>query len=304
MPLRIEEFAAETIVQGSSLLASSLGERLARIQERGTSSQRLLAEFVLRNPIRAAALSIEDLSRVTGLSTATLSRFAREIGFEGYADMRGSIAEAMQTVLDPVEKIRRRLQSEKGKAGSAELLDAVRTPLAGLDGIALDRQTRQVAGMIARARKVYVVGFGISAHIAAILTLGLEPYHRDVISVMEYGGTEVGAGRLMRIGSDDLMLAITFPRYSNEIQRLCRLANDRRSQIVVLTDSYASPIATLADEVLLATAAHPLLPSSMVSALAIVELIVSRVILADPCNADNATRLTEAMDGFLLRPEL
>jgi DNA-binding MurR/RpiR family transcriptional regulator len=99
--------------------------------------------------------------------------------------------------------------------------------------------------------------------------LGLQPFLASVTAVVEYGGTEVAAGRLMTIGPEDLLIAITFPRYASDVVRLAHYAKDRGAGIVALTDSPASPLMPIADEVLLAPSEHPVLSCSMVAAASI-----------------------------------
>jgi DNA-binding MurR/RpiR family transcriptional regulator len=147
------------------------------------------------------------------------------------------------------------------------------------------------------------MGFGISAHIAALLTLGIQPFCRQVINVVEYGGTEVAAGRLATIGEGDVLFAITFPRYANDVVHLTRYARDQRAQVIGLSDSVASPLARHAHELLVAPSDHPILSSSAVAAVAIIEAINASVMVSDRENIARAARLTEAISSYLLQPE-
>lgn len=148
------------------------------------------------------------------------------------------------------------------------------------------------------------MGFGLSAHVAAILVLGLQPFHPNVSAVVEYGGTEVAAGRLMGVGAGDVVIAITVPRYANDVVRLTEFARAQGAQIVAITDSTASPLCPLADELVLAPAAHPVLSSSMVASLAVAEAIVAATMLSDKDNAGRAERLTRAIASYLHRDGL
>ena len=61
------------------------------------------------------------------------------------------------------------------------------------------------AHKILAAKTVYTLGFGISAHLFAMLALDLQPFCSQAINVVEFGGTEVAAGRLMNIGPKGLL---------------------------------------------------------------------------------------------------
>ena len=100
-----------------------------------------------------------------------------------------------------------------------------------------------------------------------MLALDLQPFCRQLINVVEFGGTEVAAGRLMNIEKKDVLVVLSFPRYARDAIQLTSYARDRGAHVVALTDAMASPLVTLADDVLLATAHHPVISSSSVAAL-------------------------------------
>jgi len=56
--------------------------------------------------VHGSSQSIEDLAAASGVSTATLSRFARALGYGGYSELRAALADTLQGVLRPVEKLR------------------------------------------------------------------------------------------------------------------------------------------------------------------------------------------------------
>lgn len=281
------------------LSATPLGVALTAMMTTGSAGHRKLAEFILRHPIRVSALSIDDLAKASGVSAPTISRFARELDLGGFAELRTAVAEAMQTLLDPVAKLRLQLAQSGGQPRGTEMLAAIKNQLQQVDAGLVAWQTAAMARAISGARHVHVMGFGLSAHVAALIVLGLQPFCAGVSGVVEFGGTEVAAGRLMNIGPEDVLIAITFPRYASDVVRLARYARDRGAKVFALTDSAASPLAPLADIVLLAPAEHPTLSSSMVAAVAIAETLVATVMLSDPANAERAALLGEAISGYL-----
>lgn len=300
--MKINKSHAEATV-ADPLANSRLGRRLAELNSDGSASQRELAAYILRHPIMVAAAGIEDLARATGISAPTISRFVRELGLDGFAQLRSTLAEALQSVLDPVAKLREQLGGTSGRTPAGATFDAARAQFSLLDAAETDRQCHRIAARVGKARSVHVMGFGLSAHVAGLLVLGLQPFHPAVAGVVEFGGTEVAAGRLMAIDRRDLLIAITFPRYATDIVNLTRFARDKGAAIAAITDSMASPIAPLADDLVLAPSHQAVLPSSMVTAVAVVETIVSIVMLSDPENAQRADDLSKAISIYLFDPE-
>jgi DNA-binding MurR/RpiR family transcriptional regulator len=273
-------------------------------QARGANAN--IAEFLLRNPVRATALGIEELAAHIQTSTASLSRFARVMGYEGFAALRAGMAKALQDALEPVfypvEKLRGALQRPPSGGGNpvqAEGLQAtqsnVQLAVAGISPERLDAISRRILG----AQSVYTLGFGISSHLAAMLALDIQPFCVQCINVVEYGGTEVAAGRLMNIGKKDLLLAISFPRYASDAVTLTQYARDRGAHIVALTDSVASPLVALADDVLLAPCSHPVLSSSYAAAVVVAEALVASLMVGGNNHVEQAAKLTEAISAYL-----
>lgn len=290
----------DTDVGGTTFASSGLGRRLRALQGSGSTSNRLIAEHLLRNPVHGSSLSIEDMAAACGVSTATLSRFARALDHQGYPELRAALAEALQEVLRPVEKLRGALARQAGddplRAGLQDSLSNLRATAEGLDPAVLGRVARKLSA----ATTVYILGFGLSAHLAGLLTLGLQPFCRQLVNVVEYGGTEVAAGRLMNLEASDVLIAISFPRYATDAVHLTRFALDRGAGIVALTDSVASPLARLADELLIAQSSHPVLSASNVSALLVIEAIVTALMISNSANVEKAARLTEAISAYLV----
>lgn len=280
--------------------ASGLGLQLRELQVSGSASQRAIAEYLLRNPVRGASLSIEDLAGASGVSTATLSRFARTLAFSGFPELRAALADTLQAVLRPVEKLRGAFARAERDAPVREGLEDTLANLRGtaeeLDPAALGR----IVTILTQARCVYVMGFGLSSHIAGMLTLGLQPFCPQLVNVVEFGGTEIAAGRLMNLGPEDALISISFPRYAADAVHLTRFAADRKATIVTVTDSAASPLAPLASEVLIARSTHPVLSSSNVAALLVIEALVTALMVSNADNVAKAAQLTDVISTYLV----
>lgn len=286
--------------------SSPLGQRLQGVLSTGRGSNAVIADFLLRNPVRATAWGIEELAAQIHISTATLSRFARTLGFEGFAALRAAMAEALQTVMQPmfqpVEKLRDALERAVPDNTNPVLAESLQATLSNISstvaGLNLTR-LNAIAKRILEADTVYTLGFGLSAHLAAMLSLDLQPFCKQAINVVDFGGTEVAAGRLMNIGPNDLLLAISFPRYASDAITLTRYSRDRGARIVVLTDSVASPLVPWSHDVLLCAATHPVLSSSYSAAVVLCEALVTSLMLCGSNHVSQAEKLTGAISAYL-----
>lgn len=280
---------------------SPLGARLLDLQREASASNRAVADYLLRNPLRIPALGIEELATRAGVSTATLSRFARTLGFASYAELRHAVAETLQRMLQPVEKLRQSIEGRPSRERSP-VIEGLETTLANVRAAAQGlggEQLRPAVERIAHAAHVYTLGFGLSAHIAAILALDLQPFCNQLTNVVEFGGTEVAAGRLMNISSGDTLIVISVPRYASDAINLAQYARRRGATVIAITDSPASPLAPLADHLLLAPATHPVMSSSLSAALVVVEALVTTFMVSSRRNVEQAAKLTDAISAYL-----
>lgn len=287
---------------------SPLGFKLREVLADGRGSNVAIADFLLRNPVRATAWGIEELALNTQTSTATLSRFARTLGFDGYAALRSGMADALQhalqPVFQPVDKLRNALQrkDQSGRNSNPIIAESLEASVSNFQSAASSLNPAMLvatAHKILAAETVYTLGFGISAHLSAMLALDLQPFCRQAINVVEFGGTEVAAGRLMNIGPKDLLISISFPRYASDAVMLTRYARDRCAHVIALTDSMASPLAHWSHDVLLAPATHPVLSSSYTAALLVIEALVTSLMVSGDNQVAQAEKLTDAISAYL-----
>jgi DNA-binding MurR/RpiR family transcriptional regulator len=120
-----------------------------------------------------------------------------------------------------------------------------------------------------------------------------------VWTVSGEGGTEEAARRLARCGRGDVLLAISLPRYSKDTVRLADFARGRGAHVIAITDVAGAPLAGVAHSVLLAPAEHPIMPSSGVGALAVIEAIAGAVMRLKPDAVRIARELSELVASHL-----
>jgi DNA-binding MurR/RpiR family transcriptional regulator len=279
---------------------SSLGQSLLRVLAEGSASNRAIADYVLRNQVRVTALGIEELADACDVSTATISRFARDLGFKNYAAMRGAVAETLQSVLQPVEKLRSTIARRTSKVSPAlESLGYAEAAITATSRALAGTQIDRIGAVLTKARTVYVLGFGLSSFLAGALAMHLQPFCRHVVEVAASGGTEVAASHLATVTGKDVLVVISLPRYTLDAASLTRFARDAGATIVSITDSPASPLAELGHHVLYAHSAHPVLPSSSSAALAVIEALAVSLMTSNKANVAKAARHTEAIAAYL-----
>src|SRR5471032_3351132 len=178
-----------------ALAQSPLGLVLAGVLGQGSASHRSIANFVLRNPMRVTALKIEGMAEGCKVSTATISRFARDIGFANYAAMRSAVAETLHSEMQPVDKLRHTIENRTGSVWPGdESMEYALANLSSTRNAQSQAEMDEVVRKLSGAGVVYLLGFGLSSYLAGLLALHLQPFCAHVVEAAGQGGTEVAAG--------------------------------------------------------------------------------------------------------------
>jgi DNA-binding MurR/RpiR family transcriptional regulator len=235
-------------------------------------AEQRVAAAVLDDPAGAAGLSIQALAAQASTSTATVLRFCRAVGAEGYPQLRLALAgaAAAEAALDP--------ERPAGDIDAADSLDQVIAKIVHNEaralaetGAQLDRLAlRTAVDAIAGARRIDVVGIGASGLVALDLQQKL---HR--IGLMAFGWTDAHAAltAVALTGPSDVLVAISHSGTTTDVLEPLALATARGATTVGLTNFGGSPLASAAG-VVLTTAARELPLRSAATASRIAQLAV------------------------------
>jgi DNA-binding MurR/RpiR family transcriptional regulator len=253
-----------------------------------------VAQWMLRHTAQAATLGIEDIAQSCGSSPASVNRLARAAGYAGFSELKAQLALVMRDTIDPIHKLRG--EQDRGAPGSTAQYVAMGQ--ANLEKLKHDNSAEDIAEaakMLSTKGRIYVLGFGLTAHVCGWLADALTPFSHSVSALSVSGGTEQSASRMSTIGKGDVLIAISLPRYSKDTVHLARFARERGAKVIVIIDSHAAPLANEADLRLFVSAAHPVLPSSYVAVQLLCEAVVGEVMRRNPAAVSMAAELTESV---------
>ena len=151
----------------------SITARITQARMQLTPSHQQIADYVLKHPLQAATMPIDELAAAVGVSVATANRFARAIGLDGYPMLRAELVKGFEAMLAPVEKMRVRLE-KPGSAHDALLavLDESQNNIAATRAALEPAACEAAVQAIAAARRIYVLGYGASGWLAGMLEIG------------------------------------------------------------------------------------------------------------------------------------
>ena len=252
---------------------------LKTIEERMSSfskGQKLIASYISEHYDKAAYLTASKLGAIVGVSESTVVRFAIELGYEGYPDFQDSLRKLIRNRLTSFQRI----EVTNNLIGDGDVLEKVLT--SDMDKI---RRTMEEIdrGMFAEAidkmvgaKTIYILGVRSSSSLAGFLNYNFRMIFNDVKFVQTTSRSELFE-QIMSIGEQDVMIAISFPRYSKRIINAVEYARSKGANVVALTDSQVSPIAAYANQLLLAHSDMASFVDSLVAPLSIINAIVVAV---------------------------
>ncbi|MBQ8389035.1 MAG: MurR/RpiR family transcriptional regulator [Clostridia bacterium] len=241
-----------------------------------SKGQKRIAAYISENYDKAAYMTAAKLGSLVDVSESTVVRFANVLGFEGYPELQQAMKAYIRTRLTSFQRV----EITNKLIGDADILDKVL--LSDIDKIKhtlelVDRKSFNAAvEKIVSARKIYVIGMRSASSLAGFLTFGFRMMFDNVRFVQTTSGSEIFE-QLMDIGEEDVMLAISFPRYSKRIIDAVRYAKQAGADIVALTDGEGAPIAAHADQLLIAQSDMASFVDSLVAPLSIINAIIVAV---------------------------
>lgn len=244
-------------------------------QKYSTMSKRhkVLSDFVRENYDKAAFMNVEQLSRATGVSEATVVRFSAELGYEKFNQFQKALNDYAMSNLTSVQRMNRASQQYQDTDILTSVLetdiDRIRGTLANLDRNAFNG----AVDALISAKNIYIIGLRGSSALARFLEYYLNHIFSNVKLV---NGASVGDifEQMFRIGEGDVLIAFSLPRYSLRTIRAVRYAKKNNATIIGITDGENSPILGLCDFPLIAKTAMEAFVDSLVAPMSLINALV------------------------------
>lgn len=259
-----------------------------------SKGQKLIASFILENYDKAAYMTAAKMGALVGVSESTVVRFATQLGYAGYPEFQRSLQEVIRSKLTSVQRI----QVTNSRIGDGDVLESVLSADAEKISRTLEsvdrRSFAEAVDKIVRAKNIYIIGVRSSSSLAGFLNFNLRLIFNNVHFVQTTSGSEMFE-QLMHMGEGDVMIAISFPRYSKRIINAVEYARNVGADVIALTDSQSSPIAEYANQLLTAESDMASFVDSLVAPLSIINAIivgVSRV------KGEEISRQLEKLEGI------
>lgn len=241
-----------------------------------SKSQRYLANYIKDHYEKAAFMTAARLGAAVNVSESTVVRFAIEMGFEGYPEMQKELQNYSRSRLTTLQ----RLDIANDRFNDENLLknvmttdiDRIKATLENIDEESFNRAVEKIFS----ARRIYIFGAMSSGVLARFMDNYLQLAFDNVTNVRPINSSGI-LQQLIRIGSEDVFIAISFPRYYKNTTTATAYAKKSGANVIAITDSLSSPLAEFADELLLARSDMVSYADSLVAPLSLINALIAAV---------------------------
>lgn len=275
-------------------LTNRINERYSRMSK----GQKLLANYITDYYDKAVFLTASKLGEVVGVSESTVVRFAAQLGYKGYPDFQKSLEEMVHQKLSSVE----RMEAAYGRTSQSGILESVlRSDMEKIKGTLskIDPNAFELAvDTLLTAKRIYIIGIRSCAPLASFLAFYLNYMFDDVVLLHTNSSSELFE-QMVRIGKDDVIVGISFPRYSMRTLKALEFANNRNAKVITLTDNVHSPMNLYSSCNLIADSDMASIADSLVAPLSVINsLIVALCMRKQDEVADTFEKLEKIWDEY------
>lgn len=239
-----------------------------------SKGHRRIAEYIAQHYDKAIFMTAASLGAECGVSESTVVRFATALGYEGYPELRAALGSL----------VRQRLTSEQRFAIASNIREEdvftrvlqndehnLRKTVEGLSRKDFDEVVNRLLG----ARRIYVMGLRSAAPLAQFMYHYLHQILEDVVLVQNTTGDVFE--EIARIGEKDVLVGISFPRYSTRTLECMRFARQNGAQVVGMTDGDMSPLKEISDVCLCACTDMASFVDSLAAPMSVINALIVSV---------------------------
>lgn len=257
-----------------------------------SKSQKRIAEYITNHYDSASFMTAAKLASVVNVSESTVVRFASELGYEGYPEFQKALRELIKNKLTPVQ----RMEITSSKLGDGDLLKKV--VQSDIDKLKQTLDTvspvdfEKAVDALANASTVYILGARTCFSLASFIEVYLNMILDNVKIITANSASDVFE-QMHRIGSNDVLIAISYPRYSQRTFNGVQFASEKGAHIIAITDSSASPIVNYAEVSLIAECDLANFVDSLVAPLSLINALIVALVMR---NKDKSIEAFESLE--------
>jgi DNA-binding MurR/RpiR family transcriptional regulator len=229
----------------------SVQERLRGAMPELSSREARAARHLLANYPMAGLTTVAELAGQSGVSTATILRLVKRLGFPVYSEFQGALRSHIEeTLQSPLLRLGQHQAGElRTDSFFARFAESLTEHVRSLTELIPEKDFSRAVTLLSDPRRdVYLIGGRYSRHVAGYMADLLSAL-RARVHVIE-GQNESWPQRLLDIGRRSILVAFDVRRYQADVVDFVQAAADRGASVILLTDVWQSPASRSAQVVL------------------------------------------------------
>jgi len=248
-----------------------------------SQAQRKLLEYVLAHEEEAVFLKIGDLARQGKVSLATVSRLSRALGFRGFPEFQRELQRLFRHRLTTTSRLQNTVKKTAGEKNIlAKVLQNDMVNIAETLKQTSPAEFQRFVKSLASAARIVIVGLRSAHSLAVFMAVALEFLQKEVWLVQPGMGDMWD--RLTGLKKGDVVVGISFPRYTKQTVEVLRFAKAQGLKTLAITDTLLSPLAHYADHVLTARYKMDSFIESFTAAFSLINALVTALGIQSPQN--------------------
>ena len=258
-----------------------------------SKGQKRIALYIEEHYDKAAFMTASKLGETVGVSESTVVRFATELGYDGYPKLLKALQEMIRNKLTSVQRI----EVTSGRIGDGNVLDSVLNQDIEKIRRTIEETSHEdfarAVDEICAAKRIYIFGVRSTGAIASFLAYYFELIFDNNVILINTTSPSSTYEHIFRITEEDVMIGISFPRYSSTAIEAMNFARSRGAHAVAITDSMASPLVQSADSILIARSDMASIVDSLVAPLSLINALIVATVLKKKDEVTETFRLLE-----------
>lgn len=243
-----------------------------------SKGQKLIAKYIEEHYDKAAFMTASKLGSTVGVSESTVVRFAAELGYSGYPKLQKAMQEMIRDRLTSVQRI----EVTSSRIGNSDVLESVLNQDIEKIRRTLEETSKEdfykAVDVISKAKNIYIYAVRSAAALASFLGYYYSLIFENVNIINTNGKSNIYES-MFRINKDDVMIGISFPRYSTSTVDAVKFASNRGAKVIAITDSMASPVVKPVDYVIIAKSDMASVVDSLVAPLSVINALIVATVL-------------------------
>ena len=203
-------------------------------------NQKKIADYIVNNFDKVSFLNVNDISLASGVSVASVVRFAQRIGYSGFVDMREAISDSLQDHLINLRTFplfnKRKEEKDILTAIANHDVKNINDTLTIIDREDFDRSVN----MIVNSNRVFTAGLGISYLLAELLSYQLTQVAVETIAFKN--NYQPFYEQIPFLSKNDIIIVFSLPPYSKDTIELAKIASEKNIKVIAITNKETSPI--------------------------------------------------------------